>query len=87
MTMTDPIVMKIVDLIILASIAMGVYLLFKAYRDTKKEEELEHKLIRKVLSLIQKEQIIYKSIDRNSCSSDCTNYYFNFGTFTLYFDK
>lgn len=86
MTMTDPIAMKIVDLIILANIAMGVYLLFKTYRHTKKEEELEHKLIRKVLSLIQKEQIIYKSIDRNSCSRDCTNYYFNFGTFTLYFD-
>ena len=57
MTMTDPIAMKIVDLIILASIAMDLYLLFKAYRDTKKEEELEHKLIRKVLSLIQKEQL------------------------------
>lgn len=86
MTMTDPIVMKIVDLIILASIAMGVYFLFKSYRHSKKEEELEHKLIRKVLSLIQKEQIIYKSIEKNSCSRDCTTYYFDFGTFTLYFD-
>lgn len=86
MTMTDSIVTKIVDFIIVASIAMGVYFLFKSYRRSKKEEELERKLIRKVLSLIQKEQIIYKSIDRNSYSKDCTNYYFDFGTFTLYFD-
>lgn len=86
MTITDSIVTKLVDFIILASIAMGVYILFKTYRHTKKEEELEHKLIRKVLSLIQKEQIIYKYIGRNSYSRDCTNYYFNFGTFTLYFD-